>query len=118
MSKYLMPQDYIGRGVWFIHKGCLCKQKVVRVDAMYVDGLEKPLTTKLYLEHYGTIDPCRCFETKTEARRHRKKDIEGQLRAKKSELGYFAKELHDREAAVEELQKLLDKENSKCAKQS
>lgn len=112
-----MPQDYIGRGVWFIHKGCLCKQKVTRVDAMFVDGLS-PLITKLYLEYYGPIDPCRCYDTKTEARRHRKEDIEKQLRAKKGELNYFAKELHDREAAVEELQKLLDRELKRCSKQS
>lgn len=113
-----MPQEYVGRGVWFIHKGCLCKQKVVRVDATFVDGLTTSLTTKFYLEYYGPIDPCRCYETKTEARRHRKEDIESQLRAKKSELRYFAKELHDREAAVEELQKLLDRELKRCSKQS
>ena len=113
-----MPQEYVGRGVWFIHKGCLCKQQVTRVDAMFVDGLTTSLTTKLYLEHYGPIDPCRCYETKTEARRHRKEDIEGKLRVKKSELRYFVKELHDREAEVEELQKLLDRELKRCSKQS
>lgn len=113
-----MPQEYVGRGVWFIHKGCLCKQKVVRVDATFVDGLTTSLTTKLYLEYYGPIDPCRCYETKTEARRHRKEDIEGRLRAKQVDLKYFEVEHNKRLAEIVELKRCLDRENSKCSKQA
>lgn len=110
-----MPQDYIGRGIWFIHKGCLCKQKVVRADAVYVDGI-KPFITKLQLEHYGVIDPCRCFLTKSEARAHRKDDLEKQLRSAKIELGYFEKGVADRKAKVEDLTKRINMEEARCSK--
>lgn len=114
MQKNLKPQDFVNRGVWFIHKGCLCKQKVIRVDAMFCDGFA--FTTKLHLEHYGPIDPCRCFLTKTAARAHRKADLENQLRSAKIELGYFEKGFAERKAKVEELIKRISIEEEKCSK--
>lgn len=114
MQKNLKPQDFVNRGVWFINKGCLCKQKVIRVDAMFYDGFG--FTTKLHLEHYGAIDPCRCFLTKTAARAHRKEDLEHQLRSAKIELSYFEKGVTDRKAKVEDLTKRINMEEERCSK--